>query len=253
MSRVIKITVAVMFALFLSMSCIGPGLFFVPILLIGGWIPAATRLFKAWHPGASTIGWVIVALVLITGTQLFLRWVYRNVNAGSPEATQKRWRLRWTLAGYAALFCLLVAVTSMILITHQMYWMAKAHDPLFSDGFREKIALRYDAHQLKELADQVKWDSSKTRAAFFEGKVGRGHWILAEEAQPVWIEGSNNVLRAVILVPRHPLIRAKARVLVIKPEGSEENRQLDELPGVLESFGLGSSFGGTSRAGGLLP
>ena len=74
--------------------------------------------------------------------------------------------------------------------------------------------------------------------------------VAAEEVEPVWIEGSSNTLRAVILIPRHPLIRERARFFVLKPKSNVQVCTLDELADVLASFGLGDSFGGGGHAGG---
>jgi hypothetical protein len=146
-----------------------------------------------------------------------------------------------------------VALTSVILITHQVYWMAKGRDPLFANRAPGKLAWWYDARQLHELADRVEWDSAKTRAAFFGGTLGRRPGMYAESVQAVWVEGESNTLRAVVLVPRHPLVRQSARIFVLKPNAKMEILTLDQLPDALASLGIGGSFSGGSRTGGLLP
>lgn len=62
----------------------------------------------------------------------------------------------------------------------------------------------------------------------------------AETIHPVWIEKDSETLRAIVLIPRRPLIRAEARVVVLQP-GTNYAVGVDELPRVLASFGIGST------------
>jgi hypothetical protein len=74
-----------------------------------------------------------------------------------------------------------------------------------------------------------------------------------ETIQPVWIEKDDHTLRAIILIPRRPLVRATASVSVLQPGTKIASHKLDELPQVLASFGIESTGQIPSRAAPLLP
>lgn len=231
-----KVTVMVLLVLLFSTMCIGPGLFFAPIALIFGWVPAAGRLFKGWHFSAGMIPWLLMVLLLIGGTQAFLRWVYYRMHGDSPEATRPPWPWRWTLCAYAMLCCVLLAISSMILTTHQIYWICKSSDPLFSSPYRERAAIFSVASTLQSEAETNQWDASAVRAAFWQGNATRHGWAAGDELQPVWIEQEDRSLRAIILVPRRPLYRKKATLVVLQPGQRWQTHALTELPQLLLSF-----------------
>jgi hypothetical protein len=109
------------------------------------------------------------------------------------------------------------------------------------------------AMDLQKEADLLHWDSAKTRESFLQNDSAGSGQPAAETIQPVWIEKDDHSLRAIILIPRRPLFRASAWVSVLQPGTNVANYQLDELPQVLASFGIGSLAQKSSRATPLLP
>jgi len=175
---------------------------------------------------------------MVAGSHAFLRWLYASGRGGKDSHWPDEWRWRWTVCGFAMLTCTLLAIGSAILTTHQIYWLSKSSDPLVSDPFRERYGALMVIGSLRKEADELQWDSVKTRESFDNVMISGQPAI--ETLQPVWVERDDHSLRAIILIPRRPLQRAKARLAILQP-GKYFTTNLDELPRVLASFGIGNA------------
>ena len=233
---------------------VGPGLLAAPITLIIGWWASLVRLSKAWHFNANAVWLFLFALVaLVASTHVFLRWLYASLRSKPENALPSRWLWKWTLCGCTMLFCALLAICSVVLTTHQIYWISKSSDPLFNDPFREKFSILFAAKTLQKDAEELHWDSAKTRASFWQAVSTGIGWPALEAIQPVWIEKDGHTLRAVILIPRRPMFRATTRLAIIQPGSDLAMHNLNELPQVLASFGIGNNTEGSNRPATLLP
>jgi hypothetical protein len=237
------------------MVMVAPGLVLEPpITLLMGWWPSAVRMCKAWHPHQTGVVWfLLAAIVLVAGTQAFLQWLATRWNGKPAGAAAPRWRWRWTLGGFGIIFCSLAAICSLVLTTHQFYWISKSSDGLFASSSRPGFETHATARGLQRIADEVEWDSLKTREAFWRGgwtAPGQSAW---EETQPVWIEQDGHRLRAVVLIPRRPLRRDWAQIAVLQPATDVTLHELGELPQVLGAFGIGDAAKGSTGKTALRP
>ncbi len=249
--RVAAIILAVVLFFFLMVA---PGLLVAPITLFFGWWASLGRLWKAWHSNSNAVWLFLSALVvLLAGSQFFLRWLYAGLKSKPENNWPSQWPWKWTLCSFAMLICALLAVCCVVLTTHQMYWISKSPDPLFADPFREKWSILYAAKTLQNDAEERHWDSAKTRASFWQAgstRIGRPVW---EAIQPVWIEKDDHTLRAIILIPRRPMFHPTTRLVVIQPGADLATHNLNELPQVLASFGIGNRTDSSNRPPALLP
>lgn len=233
---------------------IGPGLLAAPIILLVGWWSSMARLIKAWHPGSVGVALFVLAVVLmVAGTHWFLRWVYASARHPAADRVSTEWRWKWTLCGFGVLTCSLLAICAMVLTTHQTYWISKSSDPLFSDPFRERLRTLSIAVNLQRQADELQWDSIKTRECFLQKNSTVSGQPATEAIQPVWIEKDEHSLRAIILIPRRPLHRATARLAVLQPGTNFTTHRLEELPTVLASLGIDQTSHNPSGPVSLLP
>ncbi len=237
----LRIPMMVLAGVFCFVLLLGPGLLSAPITLLLGWWPAAARLIHRWQASsAAVVLFTVAASLLLAGTHRFLSWVYaaRTAKENAGPAT---WRWKWTLGGFGVIACTLLAICALVLTTHQIYWLSKSSDPLFVDPVRERVRVLRLAADLQKRAEELKWDTAKTREFFqTDGYAGSGQ-SAAEAVQPVWIENDAQSLRAIILIPRHPLSRRTARLTVLRPGTSSATHRLPELPEVMASFHAGGS------------
>ena len=249
----LRIGVMAVAVLLVFVVLVGPGILAIPITLLIGWWSSLVRLLKIWHPAPhAVLLFTLTVILIVAGTNAFMRWLYACLRSGVGSTKAPAWRWKWTMCGYAMLFCALLAICSVVLTTHQLYWMSKSSDPLFTDPFREKLVTLNAAMMLQKDAEDVQWDSAKTRAAFWQQDFTRAGQPASEAIQPVWIE-KDGVMRGVILVPRHPLQSVTARLTVIQPGTNLVTRNLSELPQVLASFGIGNTSEGSNRPTASLP
>jgi hypothetical protein len=238
--RALRVIFGFLLGLFLLFILfVGPGLLAPPIVLLIGWWPSAARLFNAWHPHVvGVILFVLAMVVLVVGTHAFAGWTYRHLRSGESSLLPN-WRWKWTLGGFGVVFCTLAAISSLVLTTHQLYWLSKSSEPMFTDPFRGKAMMWHVAYELQKKAEEVQWDTLKTRTFWKEEAARVTAQPALETMQPIWVEQNDHQLRAIILVPRRPVRRDRARVVVIQQGANLVNRKLDELPQVLASFGIG--------------
>lgn len=217
----------------------------VPLLVLVttlalGWYPSLVRLSVAWHSREGTVVLFGLALsVLIVGSHFCLRWLYASLQSGQRDSPVK-WRWKWTLCGYAMVVCSMTAIGSLMLATHQLYWLSKSSDPIFTDPIRERVYAFHDVSGFQQNAENAEWNGAKTRAAFFGFNCVNSNELLYEIFDPVWVEKDSQTLAGIVLVPRHPLNRSAVRVAIIQP-GTNTMRPLSELHQVLASFGVGNT------------
>jgi hypothetical protein len=250
----LRIAIIVLAVVLFFILMVGPGFLAAPITLFIGWWASLVRFSKAWHFNSNAVWLFLFAMVaLVAGTHVFLRWLYASLRNKQENALPSRWPLKWTICGCTMLFCALLAVCSVVLTTHQIYWISKSSDALFADPFRERINILYEAKTLQKDAEELNWDSAKTRASFWQrGSSSIGRPAL-ETIQPVWIEKDGHTLRAIILIPRRPMFHATTRLAIIQSGSDLAMRNLNELPQVLSSFGIGNITEGSNRPTVLLP
>jgi hypothetical protein len=217
----------------------------------------------------------VTLLVVVAGVHLFLRWVCGGLRPGSrrfaarvgpgtgtvPEPAAEdgcatflsRWRWKWTLCGFGIFICTLVSISCVVLTTHQIYWISKSSDPLLADPFREKVVAMVAGHAFLNKAEEMGWESSKVRNAFCRMESPTAGQLAFERFQPIWIPEDEHRLRAVVLLPRKPLYRARAALVIVQPGANIVTRKLDDLTQVLSSFGIERPRGESAGVTGLLP
>jgi hypothetical protein len=256
MSRALLIIVGFVGGIFfLLLFLVAPGLVLEPpITLLIGWWPSGVRMLQACHPHPTGAVWFLLAvIVLVAGTRAFLQWLTVKWRGKSDGAVASGWRWKWTVCGFGIVFCSLVAISSLVLTTHQLYWLSKSSDGLFGDPWIRFPGLHAAARELNNTADDLEWDNSKTRQAFEKaGRVNFGQPVW-EETQAVWIEQDEHHLRAVVLIPRHPVHRRWARIAVVQPGTNCAWYELDKLPEVLAAFGIGDAAQIPTEKTALLP
>ncbi len=219
--------------------------FGVPLLILVttlalGWCPSLIRLIEAWHSHEGAMFLFGIALTaLVVGSHLSLRWLYASLQTRRKDLPMK-WRWKWTLCGYGMFVCGFITIGSLMLGTHQLYWLSKSSDPIFADPIRERVYAFHDISDFQENAENAKWNKAKTRAAFLGLDGIRSNKLLYDEFDPVWVEKDSNTLAGVVLIPRHPLNSSRIRVAIIQP-GTNTMRPLSELHEVLASFGIGNA------------
>lgn len=235
--RWLKITVFVL-GLLLLLTLTGLDL---PITLLAGWALSAARLIRAWHPTpGEVVLFALAVVVLVAGSHAFLRWLHASVQTHREgnEAEQGHWRWKWTFAGFGFAFCALLAIVSVVLTAHQVYWMANATDPWFVSSKWERFQAIRVASDLQLAADSHQWDSAKTQAAFWRTDSANATAPAWETFQPLWVAQDERTLRAVVLIPRRPVQRAHAGLVVLQPGTNFTSLKLGELPQVLASLGI---------------
>jgi hypothetical protein len=223
-----------------------PELLTVPVTvlmtLLTGWWFSLGRLLNVWHPALpSVLLFGVTVIVVVAGTHAFLSWLHGSLCRAKGAAPAPVWPWKWTLCGFAMIVCALLGIGCVVLTTHQLYWMAKSTDPVFTDPMRDRVSAIWAVSVLQHEAEAAQWDRAKTQAAFWQKVSTQPGQPAAEGIQPVWIEPDGRTLRGVILVPRHPLFDRTASVFVIQPGKHILDRPLSELPQVLTSFDIGGS------------
>jgi hypothetical protein len=207
--------------------------------LVFGWWESASRLLHGWHPTiSSALVFGAFVAILVIGSQRFLTWIYACLN-GKQELSADKWRWKWTLCGYAVATCALFAIGSLMLVTHQLYWLSESSDPLFTDSRHERVEAVLAVNFLRDRFEADDWNSAKIRSEFWQIKLNGFDQPICERFQPVWIENDEQTLAAIVLIPRHPLHRSWARLAIIRPGTIDTTRSLEELPEVLASFEIG--------------
>ena len=145
-ARVVVWTVVVLLLL-VGLTCVGiwiPGLDILFFLLVGwGFFlgRVGPQLEVRWDLVASV---AVYVAALVVGSHLFLGWLYRESGrrdrvppvptdpAALPAA--RRWKWRWTLAGFALIGLMFAAGTATIGVVHQVSWLARSPEPIYRRG-----------------------------------------------------------------------------------------------------------------------
>jgi len=210
----------------------------VPITLVFGWWPSMLRLCSRVHLAAGRMALLSIAIfALVAGSHFFLRWIYAELG-NSAGSSPRRWRVKWTLCGFGILLCTLAAIGSAILTTHQLFWLSRSSDPLLAETVRERIRVLQLADHLQEFAEENSWEPEKVREAFLNDRELRAGQSPMEILQPVWVRKDSQSLEAIVLIPRRPLFRSSARIVVLQSGAKPAYHEMDELSEVLARFGL---------------
>jgi hypothetical protein len=234
LKRVFIIAATVPFFLLLLLPEIVVPWFITIVAVLFGWIPSGLRLAQACRPtfGAS----FVLALALaafIGGTHFFISWMLRNWRDQQNLPRLAEWRWKWTLCGFGIIVCSVLAISALILTTHQIYWLAKSSDPLFVDPRHERFAVTRLAMTIKSEADASNWNPSSIRKLILSND---GFVLPAEVVDPVIMDKGGKSIKAIVLVCRHPLLQSGAKLAVVRPDTTNSILPVDELSNVLASF-----------------
>jgi hypothetical protein len=222
----------------------------IPYTLLVGWVPSAGRILHSWHAALGGELWLAFALVVfVVGVHWFSRWVFAAKRRNEQGAHSLAWRWKWTLCGFGLVSCALLAMGSLILVTHQLYWMSRTADPVITPYPDREARSQYSIAELTTAAArEADWETARTQTAF-SNLLGYERTPASEYVQAVWIEANPGKLRAILLIPRKPLVFARARFFVIEAAGSTRFYPLDRLQEMLAGFGLDTrSSSGQSAA-----
>src|SRR5436309_2896101 len=77
---------------------------------------------------------LIYALLLIAGSHLFLRWLYREMKGANDASNRDTWKWRWTLSGFSIVVLMFAAGIAVTGVAHQVTWMSRSGEPLYRKG-----------------------------------------------------------------------------------------------------------------------
>lgn len=231
---------AIFFLLAIFMLILDPQTFVLVVAALStGWIHTIGRLaMRSRISSGEVMLFVLSAGALVIGAHYFFCWVWASLKRPEETATIRKWRWKWTLCGFAIQAFVLFAIGSLVLATHQLYWISKSSESLAADPNLEAYQTENAAENLRKVAMTYNWNVSATRAFFFQRLFLSRGLPAAEIVRPIWIQRDKQTLRAIILVPRHPLLEDTASVAFIQPGGPYEIHKCSELPQILANFGI---------------
>jgi hypothetical protein len=230
-----KIIIAILVILFLMV--------FIPTLVIVtfqlayialfGWISSFIRLVQRFEHHHSSLTWfALAAMGLFFGAHFFLRWVYSHRRASSTDRSSRVWPLRWTACGFGIMACTLIAAACAVLTVHQSFWLARSSEPMFAPV---NPYLQFsDAFSIASMTSTNRLRTGQIRARYDR--------TMLEEARVLVVGEENEPVRAVIVIPRHPLIRSAARVYLMEHGTDVVSTNLNGLPEILDRYGI-TNFG----------
>lgn len=217
-----------------------PEMIGVGITPVVGLFAAPARLLANWHSSlANCVYFGLGVLILIAGTHFLIRWLFKARHAKAPEAADLStpWRLRWTLSGFGILFCVFVAVVSVVLVIHQLYWLRHSSEPWMVSSTRERVGRIHLQHELGSFVEDQQWSTTAVRTYICSTNSGFGQPIW-EKYQPVYQERSPGVLQAFLLVPRQSTY-GKANFVLLFQQGQKPDwHPLTSLPALLAKIGI---------------
>jgi hypothetical protein len=232
-----------------------PDALLVPFTLLFGWVNSLRRLWSGWSPSPATLGLILVALlVLLSGTHGFFAWLRaqaRPGEGGAPDGPSRSWPWRWTLSLHAGFWLILLAIVSLICITHQAFWMVVSKEPLFVSRWwpaRARADLHRAAQALAEAGAAHHWDPVKIRAAVWQEQAPSGgdQDALWECHHLVLAPAPDGRLAAAIILPREPRARFKVGLAIVKPDAEPQYQPAESLSQILAQA-EGTLPGGATR------
>jgi hypothetical protein len=187
--RVIATALAV-FVVILSMLGLLPNVLEIPFVILFGWIPASKRLAGNLPFSAGELGLFLGGSVLLI---LGLHWFLQQ---------RKPWRFRWTVALSGGGALVLLALMSLVGVTHQLGWILISKEPVFTrvgKGFGERAGLM---HVATAIADIARTNSMKgLQAVLYDGRLpkmrdGTPPW---EKYNVLFVEPTNGYFAVVWL------------------------------------------------------
>ena len=133
----------------LARSCLLAGLF---SQLIVGWFPFMDRTIpRMTIEPVGDSGRGRLAGAADDRCSSLCQLVVRPVE-GRPFAEGPRWRFRWTAASVLLVISTFAAGIALIVIFHQILWMATSKEPLLSRGMRETARRTQSGSNLRQIA-----------------------------------------------------------------------------------------------------
>jgi len=209
----LRLGVAIFVCLFgalLFLSVIDPIVpFRVIFTLLFGWLTSLRRTVPQVTVNSSAIGFALLCSTLIVPLlHSFCAWLFAHVRTASPL---QRWKLRWTLSLFAALWLLFGFVMGATGIIHQVGWMAGSDAPLLVDTSRSpRTRLLSVGMQITAAATMNDWKLADTRAELDElmaHSVERFHLLLFPDER--------GELAGFIVFPRAPAESARTGLLAV--------------------------------------
>lgn len=219
-----------------------PDVLLVPLTLFFGWVNSLRRLWSGWGPNPVTLGLILVAfLVLLAGTHWFFAWLRaqaRLADGGAPSTPSRPWPWRWTLSLHAGFWLTVLAIVSLVCITHQVFWMVVSKEPVYvSRGWlvRARADLHRAAQALAEAGGAHHWDPVQTRAAVWQDRAESGgdRSALWERHHLVLLPAPDGRLAVAVVMPREPKARSKVGLAVVTPDAGVQYQPADALPQIL--------------------
>jgi prepilin-type processing-associated H-X9-DG protein len=130
-----------------AVTCLFDGIPGIDLIfyLVGGWvmylIRVVPRVQVRWDLVASA---VVYSSILLVGSQLFLRWLYREMKGG-------KWRWGWTAGGLVIVLLMFVAGTAAVGVVHQVTWLARSPEPMFHQWSHERANRVKCASNLRQI------------------------------------------------------------------------------------------------------
>lgn len=195
----------------------------VPFLLAFGWLSFLKQVVPEvrlrW---GAIVEFLVVAAVLGAGSHLFLRWLWRQLQADKPEASP--WRPRWSVSLLLVGVLLFAATMASVGIGHHVGWLmsgrarlVRSSWPQFEvEGARSSRRL---CEEVRELLDAGTPVEQLTRRLFAKPSL---HALL--EAQQVVSQVGSEGERVIMVSARDPRVRERNGGVrcVPKPSDSEE-------------------------------
>jgi hypothetical protein len=219
-----------------------PDALLVPFVLLFGWVNSFRRLGPGLRVNPATLALALTALlVLLAGTHRFFAWLSehpRSLDGGTSPAPARRWPWRWTLSVHAGFWLIVLAIVSLVCITHQVFWMVVSKEPVFvSRGWpvRARADLHRAAQALVAAGDAHHWDPVETRAAVWQDRAESAgdRSALWERHHLVLLPAPDGRLAIAVVMPREPKARSKVGLAVVTPDAEVQYQPADALPQIL--------------------
>jgi hypothetical protein len=227
-------------------AALEPNAVFVPaqaiFTIVVGWCPACYRLIERVHANRpSTAPFLGGLAILLAGTHQFLRWFYARRSSPDGTGTARAWPWRWTVCGFGALACSVMAAGCAILVVHQLYWLSRSNDLVFPQGRGTRSKMRV-AWLLNRNAEASGPRTGRLKAEFDRVEL--------EENDVLFVGGDDEPVEAVIVIPRRPMRRAEASILLLRHGTNRVDTPPERLADILAQYGIRGGFEREARIGG---